>query len=145
MRDMLELNAEVEAGQPFGIVFATRKRPDDVEQFFFGQTHERAAQQRPEGECVPAVGENTRQRDQILDLLATEQAFACLCGDRDAVAFERLLVSPKITAGGRKQRDVAWPARTTGAGATIEDHLAANQPGAHLGDRVGFSVALLFG
>ena len=116
---MLDLNAEIEPGQPFGIVFGTRKRPDNVEQFFFGQTDERAAQQRPEGERVPAVGENTRQRDQILNLLATEQAFACLCGDRDAVALKRLFVSPKITAGGREQRDVAWPARTTGAGATI--------------------------
>src|SRR3546814_5108890 len=97
MRNMLELNAEGEAGQPFGIVFGTRKRPDDVEQFFFGQTDERAAQQCPEGERVTAVGQNTRQRDQILDLLAAEQAFACLRGDRDAVTFERLLVSPKIT------------------------------------------------
>src|SRR3546814_12509930 len=61
------------------------------------------------------------------------------------ISFERLLVSPKITAGGRKQRDVAWPARSTGAGATIEDHLTANQPGAHLGDRVVFTVALLLG
>src|SRR3989344_1915082 len=106
---------------------------------------ERAAQQCPEGERVTAVGENTRQRNQILDLLAAEQALACLCGDRDAVAFERFFVSPKITARGRKQRDVAWPARSTSAGATIEDHLTANKPGAHLGDRVGFTVALLLG
>ncbi len=142
---MLDFNAEIEPRQPFGIVFGTRNRPDDVEQFFFCQTDERAAQQGPEGECVPAVGENTRQRDQILDLLTAEQAFSCLCGDRDAVAFERLFVSPKITAGGREQRNVAWPARSTGAGATIEDHLTANQPGAHLGDCVGFTVALLLG
>ena len=44
MCDMLELNAEVEAGQPFGIVFGTGKCPDDVQQFFFGQANERAAQ-----------------------------------------------------------------------------------------------------
>ena len=68
-----------------------------------------------------------------------------LGGDRDAVPLKGFFVAPQVASGRREQGDVARPADPAGAGATIEDHFAADQAGAQLGDGFGFGVALLLG
>ena len=144
VRDIARFDAEIEARQPFGIIFRSRQCPDDVEQLFFGQADQRAAQKRAEGQGVAPVGEHARKRDEILNLLSAKQAFASLGGNRNAMPLEGLFIAPKIASGGGEQRDVAGPADAACARAAVEDHFAANQAGAHLGDHLCFAVALLF-
>ena len=71
---------------------------------------QRASQQRAERQRVAAIGERSRQSDEILDLLTPEEALARLGRNRDAAILERLLESPELGADRRKQRDVAQTA-----------------------------------
>ena len=109
------IDADVEAGNPVGLILRTRERPDDVQEFLLGEADQRAAQQRAKRQRVAPVGEDAGQRDQVLDLLPAEEAFAGLRGHRDAPALQRLLIAPQLGAGRRQQGDVARLARTHSA------------------------------
>ncbi|MNI62591.1 hypothetical protein D3C73_1179190 [compost metagenome] len=54
-------------------------------------------------------------------------------------------IAPQIASGRREQGDIAGLTNPVGAGAAIEDHLAADQAGAHLSDGFGLGVTLLLG
>ena len=58
---------------------------------------------------------------------------------------KRFLIAPQVRAGRRQQGDVARLAGALGSAATIDDGLASDQPGAQIGDGVGFGVTLLLG
>ena len=58
-----------------------------------------SAQERSEGERIAIIGKNARQRDEILNFLAPEEALAGLGGDRDAAALQGFLVAPEVRAG----------------------------------------------
>ena len=92
-------------------IVVARQCPDDVEQLLLGEPHQRAAQQRAEGEPVALIGEDTGDRDQVLDLLPPVEALAGLGGDGDAALLQSLLVTPELAPGGRQQCDVAGPAQ----------------------------------
>ena len=145
MPDGGQIDAKVEARDSVRLFLGAGKRPDDVEQLLFGKPDQRAAQQRAERQRVATVGENTGECDQILDFLPAEKALAGLRGHRDAPALQRFLIAPQLRAGRRQQGDVTRLARTLRAAASVDNELAADQPRAQLGDRVGFGVALLLG
>jgi hypothetical protein len=67
VRDDGGIDAEIQARNPIRLFLRARKRPDDVQQVFFGEADQRPAQQRAERERVAAIGQNAGQRDQILD------------------------------------------------------------------------------
>ena len=108
--DRVGRHAEVEPRDTVGRIVAARQVPDDIQKFLLGQSHQRAAEQRTEGERVAMVGEHAGYGDQVLDLLSLEQSLAGLAGDGDAAPLQSLLVAPEITPGGREQSDVAGPA-----------------------------------
>jgi hypothetical protein len=91
-----------------------RQHHERIEQGFFGQTHQRAAQERAEGERIARVGQRRSERDQILDFLSAKKSLAGLSRDRDRAGFERALVTPEVGAGRGEQRDVSGAARPHG-------------------------------
>ena len=145
MGDCFRRHAEVQSRQGVRRILGARQRPDDIEQFFFGQADQRAAQQRAERERVTTIGEHAREGDEVLDFLAPEEAFAGLGRDRNAAPLQRFLIAPQIASRRRQESDVAGPAGAALAGLAVEDRVAADQPRTHLGDSLGFAVALLLG
>ena len=116
VRDRFRRHSEVQSWQIIRRIVGARQCPDDVEQLLLGEPHQRAAQQRAEGEPVALVGEHAGYGDKILDLLASVEALAGLGGDGDAAPLQRLLVAPELASGRCQQRDIARPARALPAG-----------------------------
>ena len=56
------------------LAFRTGQCCDDVEQFFFGETYERATKQCPKRERVALIGKNAGDRDEVLDFLTAVEA-----------------------------------------------------------------------
>ncbi len=107
------IDAEVQSRNPIRLLLGARERPDDVQQFFLGQADQRAAQQRAERERVAAIGEDAGQRDQVLDLLAAEQALAGLSRHRDAAPLQRFFIAPQIApVGASKAMSPGWQGRS---------------------------------
>src|SRR5258708_27977735 len=107
MGDGADVDREIEPGKVLGVVLGRGERPDDVEQFFFGEADQRTTQQGPQGKRVTPIGEHARQGDQVLNFLPAKQAFSCLSGDWDAEALKRLFVTPYIAPGRCTQVNVA--------------------------------------
>ena len=143
VRDRLRRRTEIESRQRVRCILVAGQRPDDVEQLLLGQTHQRPAQQRAEGEPVPLVGEHAGQGDEVLDLLAPVEALASLRGDGDATLLQRLLIAPELAPGRCQQGDVAGPARALTADLRVANLLAADQSRAHVRDGFGLAVPLL--
>src|SRR5262245_59047591 len=64
--------------------------------------------QRAEGERVARVRESPGEREEVLHLLASEEALARLRGDRQVFFFQSAFVVPEIGPGRGKQRDAPW-------------------------------------
>jgi hypothetical protein len=97
-----------------------------------------------ERERFAAIGQDASQHDHVLDFLAAEQPLAGLRRHGDAAALQGFLMAPQLRTGRRQQGDVARLAGTLRAAATVNDGAAFDQPGAKLGDGIGFGVTLLF-
>ena len=75
--------------------------------------------------------------------LTLEEALAGLRGNRDAVFFQRLLVSPELASGRRQEGNITRPARALFAVVRVEDRLTADQARTSLRNRLGLAVTLL--
>ena len=106
-----------------------------------GQSDEGPAEQRAQRQRVPAVGQDTRHGDKILDLLLPEQTLAGLCGHCNAALFQRSLIAPEVGARRGEQRNVARAAGAHFPGCVIVDRHATDHPRTHLGDGFRFRVA----
>src|SRR5690606_24448726 len=126
-------------------IFGARERPDNVQQFFLGQPDQRTTKQRAQRERVAAIGKHSREGDEVLDLLAPEQSLAGLSRNWNAALLQRFFIAPQIASRRREKSDVAGPADAALPGLAIENGLAADQARAHVGDSLGFAVALAFG
>ena len=95
----------------------------------------------PNGKRVAGVGQHAHEGDEVLHLLAAEQAFPRLRGDREPARFERALIAPEIGAGRRQQRDAPGVSGDAIAVCRRGRHIA-DQPRAEIGDGLGFGVAI---
>ena len=142
--DVLGVGPQIEPGRPIRMVLVERKGFGDVQQLGFGQPDQRASEQRAERQGVASIGERARQSNEVLDLLATEEALARLRRDRDAPILERLFKSPKLGSNRRQQRDVA---QSTGPHLAVmaPDQSIPDETAAEIGDTVRFGVTQLVG
>jgi hypothetical protein len=145
MDDCFRRHAEVQSRQGVRRILGARERPDDVQQFFLGQADQWTAKQRAERERVAAIGKHSREGNEVLNLLAPEQPLAGLSRDRNAAPLQRFFIAPKIVSRRREEGDVAGPAGAALPGLAIENGLATDQARTHVGDSLGFAVALAFG
>ena len=109
MSDTTGVGPEIEPFSPSVVVLESF---DLICDLFLGQPDQRTAQQCAQGQRVTAIGNRTRNGDEVLDFLPTEKALAGLRGDRNFVRFEFALVNPQAGAGGCEERDVAGARRT---------------------------------
>ena len=107
MSDVIEIRREREPGNCVGPIRKRGQSCGDIEQLLLAEAHERTAHQRAERQGIAAIGEHPRKGDEVLHLLAAEQAFAGLRGDREPARFERALVAPELSARRGEQRDAA--------------------------------------
>ena len=142
--DVLGVGPQIEPGRPIRVVLVERKGFGDVEQLGFGQPNQRASEQRAERQSVASIGERSRQSNEVLDLLTTEEALARLRRNRDAAILERLFKSPKLGSDRRQQRDVA---QATGPHLAVmaPDQSILDETAAEIGDTVRLGVTQLVG
>ena len=143
MNDVLGIDSKIEARNSVQRVFPTWQRPDDVQQLFFGQADERPTQKRSECECVSWVRQHASDCNEILNLLTPEQTFSCLGSDWNAPPFHRFFIAPQITSRRGQKRDVARAAGAPLTDLSVEDHLAADEMCAQIGNGFSFAVPLL--
>ena len=100
----------------------------------------------PSASVVAAIGKDSCEGNEVLNLLAPEQPLAGLRCDRNTPPLQRFFIAPQIASGWREKGDVAGP-----AGAALrrscdrDDGFATDQARAHVGDSLGFAIALAFG
>ena len=87
------------------------ERLDLVGDLFFGETHQGAPNQSPQRQRVTGVGDDSRDGDQVLDLLPAIEALSGLSGDGNLPVLEGLLIDPETGPGGGEQSDVSGPRR----------------------------------
>jgi hypothetical protein len=98
LADMLGVDAKVEPRQSVRHILRARQIPHNVEQFLLRQADQGPAQQRTGRQRVPSVRQDARDRDEILNLLPTKQAFPDLSRERNAAPLQRFLIAPEITS-----------------------------------------------
>ena len=140
--DRAAVGAQIKARQAIRPVGVRRQCVGDVEELALGEPDQRAAQQCAERERVSGVRERARERNQVGNLLAAEEALAGLGRYRNPAIFQRLLEAPEVRSRGRKERNVTGPARALAAiGVLVADHHVADEPAAGIGDAFRFRVA----
>ena len=121
------------------------QRLDGIGNLLLGETDERAAQQRAEGDGVAWIGDGPHNCYQIVDFLTVVEALSGLRRDGNAALCERVLVHPQIGAGRGEQRDVARAGRALPSERAIPDWVVADEAAQRLGDGGGFGAAKVIG
>ena len=125
-----------------GMIRRWRQSRRDIEQFLLGQTHQRTTHQGAERQSIAGIGEHSRERDEVLHLLAAEKTFPGLGGDRKPARFERTLIAPELRAGRRQECDATRRERHEFA-VVVADRHVPDQARAEIGDGLGLSIANL--
>ena len=116
-----------------------RQPVGDVEEFGLGESDEGTPHKGSQGQGVATVRNYARQRDQVMNLLTTEETLSGLRRNRNAPLLECLLEPPQVGADRRQQSNVA---KSAGSRAVALAHLdVADEPGAEFSNPLRLLVS----